>query len=668
MAAPRYLTKSRFKLATECPTKLFYTGKKTVYPDTKLDDQFLEALADGGYQVGELAKCYHPDGIEVSTPDDAVAERQTLELLQAEDVVIFEPAIRCGNLFIRVDILVKRGNSLKIIEVKAKSYSSEADGNFMQKKDRLVATKWKPYLCDVAFQKYVVGKAFPNYAVSSSLLLVDKNATAATDGLNQNFSIQRGENGRKSVVISNALNELEMANRLLITLPTDDAVKVIYDTELTEGFPEDSFIGNINALADSYEKDQRVTTAIGTKCKACEFRCTTEQERLGLISGFKECWKDQLGWKDRDFDDPTVLDIGGSFGAKGYIESGEIKISQVVSPYSNVIEPSGTPLQARDRLWLQVEKAQNGDSTMYFDSKGMEREMAAWVYPLHFIDFESNAMAIPFYQGMRPYEGIAFQFSHHQVDSEGKVRHVGEYLNTNRGEFPNFDFVRELKRQLEHDDGSIFRYSRHENTYLNMIYQQLKASSETDKLELMDFIKLITKSTKKSDEKWEGARSMIDLCELVKSYYYDPATNGSNSIKFVLSAILGSSAYLRDKYQHPVYGTTDIPSKNFQDQIWIKYDNQGKLIDPYKLLPRVFDEISEHDVEILSRSEELNNGGLALTAYGLMQFSAMGDIERAALNSALLKYCELDTLAMVMIYEAWFDWIKNGLDQRSKVH
>ena len=59
MTTPRYLTKSRFKLATECPTKLFYTGKKDIYPDTKLDDPFLQALADGGYQVGELVKCYY---------------------------------------------------------------------------------------------------------------------------------------------------------------------------------------------------------------------------------------------------------------------------------------------------------------------------------------------------------------------------------------------------------------------------------------------------------------------------------------------------------------------------------------------------------------------------------------------------------------------------------
>ena len=51
----RYLTKSRYKLALECPVKLFYTGKKD-YANVKVEDPFLEALAQGGFQVEELAR------------------------------------------------------------------------------------------------------------------------------------------------------------------------------------------------------------------------------------------------------------------------------------------------------------------------------------------------------------------------------------------------------------------------------------------------------------------------------------------------------------------------------------------------------------------------------------------------------------------------------------
>jgi len=40
-------------------------------------------------------------------------------------------------------------------------------------------------------------------------------------------------------------------------------------------------------------------------------------------------------------------------------------------------------------------------------------------------------------------------------------------------------------------------------------------------------------------------------------------------------------------------------------------------------------------------------------AYARMQFDDVTKEERDAVFNALLSYCELDTLAMVMIVEAW---------------
>ena len=57
----RYLTKSRLKLALSCPTKLYYTGKPA-YENSKDDNSFLAMLADGGFQVGELAKLMYRVG------------------------------------------------------------------------------------------------------------------------------------------------------------------------------------------------------------------------------------------------------------------------------------------------------------------------------------------------------------------------------------------------------------------------------------------------------------------------------------------------------------------------------------------------------------------------------------------------------------------------------
>ncbi|HUR98325.1 MAG TPA: hypothetical protein VMZ26_09710, partial [Pyrinomonadaceae bacterium] len=92
MPEPRYLTKSRYKTGLECPTKLFYTGKKDEYPDQQFDDRFLQQLALGGFQVGELAKCYYPEGIEITEREYDESVTQTAALLQQDSVTIFEGA------------------------------------------------------------------------------------------------------------------------------------------------------------------------------------------------------------------------------------------------------------------------------------------------------------------------------------------------------------------------------------------------------------------------------------------------------------------------------------------------------------------------------------------------------------------------------------------------
>lgn len=67
-------------------------------------------LAEGGFQVGELAKQYFPGGIVIKSLEYDQALAQTNELLRQGDAVIFEATIRFQNLFIRADILVERGD------------------------------------------------------------------------------------------------------------------------------------------------------------------------------------------------------------------------------------------------------------------------------------------------------------------------------------------------------------------------------------------------------------------------------------------------------------------------------------------------------------------------------------------------------------------------------
>lgn len=645
MPAPRYLTKSRFKLARECPTKLYYTKKKE-YPDTKLNDSFLAALAEGGYQVGELAKQYHPGGHDITTLDYEEAERLTNELLCEEKVVIYEPAIRFNNLFIRVDILIKDGNHFELIEVKAKSFDRDSDNSFLTKNGG-IRSNWQPYLDDVAFQRHVLKGRFPYADIYSYLMLADKKAYCPVDGLNQRFRIVRDASNRTGIKVSSSLNDEDLREWILVKVPVDEYIDIIIEDE--------SFLVQIERFADHYARDAKIPPSIGSKCGGCEFNCSKEEEAEGYKSGFKECWKQCLQWEDRDFDEPNVLEIWSERRKDQLIAAGKIKFSALTEE-DFPLEGNGSPgLSAKERRWLQVEKAQLNDKVPYFDRAGMRLEMESWTYPLHFIDFETSMVAIPFNKGRRPYEAIAFQFSHHMVYEDGSVEHIGEYLNTTIGEFPNYEFLRALKRELENDNGTIFRYSPHENTFLNHIYKQLQSDEADihDIKALCEFIKTITTATSSVSEYWEGERTMVDMWELVKRYYYDPKTRGSNSIKQVLPAILNSSTFLQEKYSKPIYGAEGgIRSRNFRDWRWLEIKN-GEIVDPYKKLPKIFPDISDRTFKILTENENLADGGAALTAYGRMQFSEMSSEEREALAGALLRYCELDTMAMVMIYEAW---------------
>jgi hypothetical protein len=64
-------------------------------------------------------------------------------------------------------------------------------------------------------------------------------------------------------------------------------------------------------------------------------------------------------------------------------------------------------------------------------------------------------------------------------------------------------------------------------------------------------------------------------------------------------------------------------------------------------------------MRILCNDEEPKDGGAAMTAYARMQFEEMTNYEHEEIRKALLKYCELDTMAMVMIYEGWKDLLND---------
>lgn len=723
-------TKSAFKIATHCPTQAYYyrnsKGKNLEYENQSATDEFLKSMAEGGFQVGELAKIYG----EVPPENDLEGcfgydepLKRTRELFEQENVNIAEAAFRFGDCFVRADVVKKKGDFIDLIEVKAKSWAP--NNPFVNTPTRganagknVVDSGIRDYLYDVAFQKWVVENAlktdYPEkkFTVRAYLMMADKSKVNSIPRLNSLFRIKKsmGSDGEKRAHAEVAPEAIEILKntheRVLTPFYVDDECKLVIEGQTAEqpdvlGMP---FVSFIEEKSKWFVNNEKHYCLLGSKCFKCPFQLSEEGKAKGLKSGYEECWRNVAGFKDEDFEKPLLKELSGT-GIKrdDWIRSGIyfIKdITEAVYPRKN--DGTGAGWTTNERKWVQIDGTNNGCKEPVVLRDELRAEMATWKFPLHMIDFETTNSALPYFEKLRPYEQVAFQFSHHIIYKDGRIEHKGQFLETRPGYFSNFDFVRELRDQLGKDESSVFRYSHHENTILNAIREQLIASKEPDKAELIEFIESITHRGKKKKDghyEHEGERDMIDLCEIVKRFYWHPIMKGSNSIKQVLPAILNSGTYLQEKYGKPIYGS-EIKSCNYTEKepfALITRDENGGVKNPYKILPqlkdlenKLIDEIAgqgmdrdelaqyvqnANDAEMDSDGDtQINNGGLPLVLFRSFQaLDPKVDWEKEltaanltpdalkykAVREGLLKYCELDTMSMVLIWE-YFNNAVNG--------
>lgn len=638
----RYLTKSRFTTAVTCPTKLRYLDDDT-YPSTKSDDEFLKALAEGGHQVGALAKCLFPEGFEVDAVGHDAQVAQTDALLAGGDVTLFEAAIRVGRLFIRADVLRKRDDLIELFEVKAKSFDSrEGNSQIVGKKGGLLSD-FKPYLFDVAFQRHVLRLKFPTAVIRSFLILPDKAAVSPVDGLAQRLVIRHIDRRHVQIDIDPSLRDGDLAQRVLHVLPVDDFVDLLVASPVKFGGSEWLFADGIGALEAALD-GVGIAPVLGAHCRKCEFQASAAQQRDGLLDGRTACWSAHSGLPAAALAAGTVFDLYDFRALDTVMATGKLLLSDV-TPQDLSYKTEADKLSPSHRRWLQCEESRHAVTEPVVVAVPLAARLAGATYPLHFVDFETSSPALPFHVGRRPYELLLFQFSHHRRDADGSIRHANQHLDTRPGVFPNFDAVRALAKALGHDRGSVVHWWTHERTVLLGIRTQLLSAAPPppDHEALIAFIDSLVGTD-------DQPGRLLDLGQkVVLPLAFFTGTRGSSSIKQVLPALLANSPRLQAQFSAANYGGAGgIPSLNFQGQTWVQRTAEGVLIDPYDLLGTYFDDAGLDGAE--TDAEVVADGGAAMVAYGLLQSDLLHSDQRARLERQLLRYCELDTLAMVM---AW---------------
>ena len=172
--------------------------------------------------------------------------------------------------------------------------------------------------------------------------------------------------------------------------------------------------------------------------------------------------------------------------------------------------------------------------------------------------------------------------------------------------------------------GTPLMWTSFENTILRDILEQIDIYEYSND-NLKEWLTNIT-----TDKDREGR--FVDMNKITLDCYFHPDMKGKTSIKSVLPAIWKNNPYLHS-----------IP--------WFKKyapDTEGNL-NPYDTLKPIQDSQESNEV--------IKLGTDAMRAYHELMFGHFSDNiqRREEIKNLLLQYCELDTMAMVIIWKYWID-------------
>ena len=237
----------------------------------------------------------------------------------------------------------------------------------------------------------------------------------------------------------------------------------------------------------------------------------------------------------------------------------------------------GIPLDFELNVNQQTQVESVKQEQPIINQPNIKRDLDALKFPLHFIDYETYASAIPRLDGLSPHKHLTFQVSIHTLTEDGTLTHF-EYL------LDAMKMPIDMIQAMQYFTGST-------GTFVSW-HASFEIGRNKDLIEwLPQFTNYLTYVNEHT----------FDLETIFKKDYIDYRFHGSSSIK--------------------------------------------------KVLPVLCPDISYSDLDV-------NNGTMALDTWGRMILDPNFNNDIAETRKNLLDYCELDTLAMVKIYEVLKETIK----------
>ena len=175
--------------------------------------------------------------------------------------------------------------------------------------------------------------------------------------------------------------------------------------------------------------------------------------------------------------------------------------------------PEDFVLKPKQRL--QVEAFRMGVPTIHKDN--ISEYLETFTYPLYFFDYETLGSLVPYFDGLKPYQQLPFQYSLHVLESlDAEIKHY-EYLHKDNSN-PAKPLTEELRSQIG-KVGTVITWNMGFEKSCNALIGSL----------LPEYAEFYEKLNDR----------IVDLMTpFSKNWYVDSGFKGSASIKYVLPALI----------------------------------------------------------------------------------------------------------------------------------
>jgi hypothetical protein len=549
-----------------------------------------------------------------------LAAQETKEWLKMPMVAISGAVLQLNGVETRIPLLIKKGDHLTIVQVHGRLRKRSEGGVIKHAGSNRSIDR---YLLKAAYRMEVVRRIYPEAEVEIEFYFPKRSFRARQDHLH--LFDKRSHPEAAEIGELNALFAGVSATKGTIdisqSLPEDHVYSPFAGMNLSDALDK--------VLNDVALRKNPVHVTKHSECKKCRYRQSED-----LYS--KGCWSRYFSDNGIQNGDRHIYELIGQI--ENVNEGSNLHYQEQAIPpkgfedFDKISRFGGPKITIKQRKSLQILLAKNEWVPEIWVKKGANI-LSDLKFPLHFLDFEAAAYAIPFKKHSKPYDSVYFQVSCHTLTADGSLCHTGWLDESGPEIHPHHSFIDELAEIPDIHSGTIVQYSPFEWQAMNRLIKEYRnnGGERNRRLEILQSIR--------DGDDPENRHRFFDFSTLIRDYYFNSRMHDGLGLKPVLLAILAWEHQQGNGFIEEIEANGNLHTGS----------DMNTEINPY---------------ENIQHSEYMiNDGGSAMSAWISGKLGLLSNEERRIIPTILRNYCNLDSIALYVIYKHISELMKESTNE-----